>query len=158
MCVTVSHVLLSEYCALLCPMSLCPNIVRYYVPCPFVRICMFNIVPLSKYIKYNRRPEAAAASEFFLILLHLYPANLGIREVRKQLKSFILFFVTFFLIFVTFFPAKSGRIEKIAALFFKIFCYIFSLQNQEVEARKQLEYFFFQILLHFFPAEFRYQR
>ena len=32
MCVTVSHVLLSEYCALLCPMTLCPNIVRYCVP------------------------------------------------------------------------------------------------------------------------------
>ena len=58
MCVTVSHVLLSEYCALLCPMSLCLNIVRYCVPyfprkkIAVVHMSLLCIFPFCAYVPF----------------------------------------------------------------------------------------------------------
>ena len=36
-------IVITNKCALLCPMSFCPNIVRYCVPCPFVRILCVTV-------------------------------------------------------------------------------------------------------------------
>ena len=58
-------IVITNKCALLCPMSFCPNIVRYCVPCPFVRILCVTVSH-----KYFPRKKIA---DVHLSLLCIFP-------------------------------------------------------------------------------------